>query len=112
VSVQVVGHRAGWNDDARRLAALASIVLGNLAMLQWFCHRRRASGLHRSGTMNRAFRALIVGVCMLSGCGFAAGAAAGGVRGCLRYRRSRCWRCWCRWRVGRRGGCGRGPVLD
>jgi Ca2+-transporting ATPase len=66
VGVQVVGHQAGWNDEALRLAALASIVLGNLAMLQWFRHRRRASGLHRARTTNRAFRALIVGVCVLS----------------------------------------------
>ena len=67
VAVQWFGRQAAWNDETLRLAALGSIVVGNLAMLQWFRHRRRGAGGHRAGTTNRAFAALIVGVCVLSG---------------------------------------------
>ncbi len=65
--VQVIGQRAGWGDEALRLAALGSIVVGNLAMLQWFRGRRRGAGQRGGRTTNRAFGALIVGVCVLSG---------------------------------------------
>jgi Ca2+-transporting ATPase len=58
--VQAAGRGMGWADDALRLAGLASIVAGNLAMLVWF--RRSGSGRHQG---NRAFWALMLGVCAL-----------------------------------------------
>ena len=62
--VQVIGHRVAWGDEELRLAALGTIVVGNLGMLQWF--RGRESGQRSARTTNRDFGALIVGVCALS----------------------------------------------
>lgn len=59
--VQWAAHAAGATDDELRLAAIASVIVGNLAMLQWF---RGDGGLPRHG--NRAFHALLLGVCLLS----------------------------------------------
>ncbi len=59
-AVQWVAHRAGASDDALRLAAVASVIVGNLVMLQWFLGRGRAPRRH-----NRAFHALLLGVCLL-----------------------------------------------
>jgi Ca2+-transporting ATPase len=61
VLVQWLGHREGLSDDALRLAALATIVVGNLVMLQWF-----RGGLGRSARMNRAFHGLLLGVCVIA----------------------------------------------
>jgi Ca2+-transporting ATPase len=66
--VQVIGHRVGWGDEEFRLAALGTIVVGNLGMLQWFRGRGSGGGLgNHTRSTNRAFGALIVGVCVLSG---------------------------------------------
>jgi Ca2+-transporting ATPase len=35
-AVQFVGHAAGWSAETLRMAAMASIVLGNLLLLWWF----------------------------------------------------------------------------
>ena len=64
--MQVIGHRVGWGDEELRLAALGTIVVGNLGMLQWFRGRRGRAGQRGGRTTNRAFRALIVGICGLS----------------------------------------------
>jgi Ca2+-transporting ATPase len=61
VLVQWLGYRSGWSDPTLRLAALATIVVGNLAMLQWFRGGPRAD---RGG--NTAFDLLLLGVCALS----------------------------------------------
>ena len=59
--VQFAGHRAAWSDEALRLAGLGTIVVGNLAMLQWF----RRGGLHRAPRANRVFHGLLLGVSLL-----------------------------------------------
>ncbi|MEF7612588.1 HAD-IC family P-type ATPase [Aquincola sp. MAHUQ-54] len=55
---QWLGHRAGLGDDALRLAGLATVVAGNLAMLQWF--RAGAAG---AAAGNRLFDGLVLAVC-------------------------------------------------
>jgi Ca2+-transporting ATPase len=60
VLVQWVGHRGQWPDEALRLAGLATIVVGNIAMLQWF-----RGGFRRAPRVNLAFNALLLGVCAL-----------------------------------------------
>ena len=64
--VLVIGHRVGWEDEELRLAALGTIVVGNLGMLQWFRGRRSGAGQQGERTTNRAFGALVVGVWVLS----------------------------------------------
>jgi Ca2+-transporting ATPase len=59
--VQWAARAAGASDDELRLAAVASVIVGNLVMLQWF-----RGGGHRPGQGNRAFHALLLGVCALS----------------------------------------------
>jgi Ca2+-transporting ATPase len=61
VLVQWFGHRARLSDEALRLAGLATIVVGNIAMLQWF-----RGGLRRAPRVNMVFEALLLGVCALS----------------------------------------------
>jgi Ca2+-transporting ATPase len=56
-AVQWAGHRAGWSDEALRLAALTSIVVANLAMLWWF-----RAGFGARQPTNRVFDALVLGV--------------------------------------------------
>ena len=60
VALQWLGQRAALSDAGLRLAGLATIVVGNLAMLQWF---RGGFGRARHG--NRAFLGLLLGVCTL-----------------------------------------------
>jgi Ca2+-transporting ATPase len=60
VLVQWLGHLAALPDDALRLAGLVTIVVGNLAMLQWF-----RTGWRRAPHTNRAFHVLLLGVCLL-----------------------------------------------
>ncbi len=60
VLVQWLGHRLQWSNEALRLAGLATIVVGNIAMLQWFRGRFR-----RAPRINAAFDALLLGVCTL-----------------------------------------------
>jgi Ca2+-transporting ATPase len=43
VLVQQLGHWAAWSGDALRLAGLATIVVGNIAMLQWWALWRLAA---------------------------------------------------------------------
>lgn len=59
--VQWAGQGIGWSDDALRLAGLSTIVCANIAMLQWF-----RGGLRHAGHGNRAFHALLLGVCAVS----------------------------------------------
>jgi len=61
VLVQWLGRRGLWSDEALRLAGLATIVIGNIAMLQWF-----RGGFRRPPRINAAFEALLLGVCALS----------------------------------------------
>ena len=61
VLVQWLGHRVQLSDPALRLAGLATIVVGNIAMLQWF-----RGGFRLALPINVAFNALLLGVCMLS----------------------------------------------
>jgi len=61
VLVQWLGHLGRWSDEALRLAGLVTIVIGNIAMLQWF-----RSGFRRAPRVNAAFEALLLGVCVLS----------------------------------------------
>ena len=61
VGVQWLGHIASFSDPGLRLAGLATIVVGNLAMLQWF--RGGWGHVRRS---NRVFHGLLLGVCALS----------------------------------------------
>jgi len=58
--VQWVGWYLDLADDVLRLAAVTSVVLGNLAMLRWF--RGAAGGVRHA---NRAFYALLLGVCAM-----------------------------------------------
>jgi Ca2+-transporting ATPase len=48
-ALQIVGHAAGWPAETLRMAAMASIVLGNLVLLWWYRGGWRAStaGNHR-----------------------------------------------------------------
>jgi Ca2+-transporting ATPase len=62
VLVQGVARAASFSDEALRLAGLATIVVGNLALLQWF--RGAARG---AGERNRAFHWLVLAVCVLAG---------------------------------------------
>jgi len=55
---QWLGHMAQLSDEGLRLAALVTIVVGNLAMLRWF---RGTRALH----VNPAFEWLLLGVCVL-----------------------------------------------
>ncbi len=59
--VQWLGHREGLSDEALRLSGLATIVVGNVLMLQWF-----RGGLGRSARTNRAFHALVLGICLIA----------------------------------------------
>lgn len=59
--VQWAGRSLGWSDETLRLAGLAAIVVGNIAMLQWF-----RGGLRRAGRGNQAFHLLLLGVCAVS----------------------------------------------
>ena len=61
VLVQWLGHRGLWSDESLRLAGLATIVIGNIAMLRWF-----RVGLRRAPRVNASFEALLLGACMLS----------------------------------------------
>jgi Ca2+-transporting ATPase len=60
VAVQWLGHRAALSDEALRLAGLATIVAGNLAMLQWL-----RGGRGHARAVNRVFLGLLLGVCAL-----------------------------------------------
>ena len=63
VAVQWLGHLASLSDEALRLAAIATIVAGNVGMLQWFrasTHRRR---VHSD---NRIFLILLLAILGLS----------------------------------------------
>jgi len=62
VIVQAAGRAAALPDDALRLAGLATIVVGNLAILQWF-----RGGFGRRTPHNRAFEGLVLAVCVLGG---------------------------------------------
>ena len=55
---QWLGHMVRLSDDGLRLAALVTIVVGNLAMLRWFRGGRTPG-------VNPAFEWLRLGVCML-----------------------------------------------
>lgn len=61
VLVQWLGHVAALSDEALRLAGLATIVVGNLAMLRWF-----RGGFVRGRHTNRVFHGLLLGVYVLS----------------------------------------------
>jgi Ca2+-transporting ATPase len=61
VVVQWAGHMAQLSDEGLRMAGIATIVVGNLAMLQWF-----RGGRHAVRRGNRVFHALLLGVCLLS----------------------------------------------
>jgi Ca2+-transporting ATPase len=58
VLVQWLGRTVGWDDATLRLAALATIVGGNIAMLRGF-----RGGLRPDRGVNRAFDALVLAVC-------------------------------------------------
>jgi Ca2+-transporting ATPase len=60
VLVQWLGHEGRWSDEALRLAGLATIVVGNIAMLRWF-----RGGFGRAPRVNTAFEALLLGVCLV-----------------------------------------------
>ena len=60
--VQWAAQRAGASDMQLRLAGVVSVVVGNLAMLQWF---RSGGGVSHAG--NRVFQWLVLGVCVLGG---------------------------------------------
>ena len=61
-AVQWAAQRAGASDMQLRLAGVVSVVVGNLAMLQWF---RSGGGVSHAG--NRVFQWLLLGVCALGG---------------------------------------------
>lgn len=58
--VQWAAQRAGASDMQLRLAGVVSVIVGNLAMLQWF---RSGGGASHQG--NRVFQLLVLGVCVL-----------------------------------------------
>jgi Ca2+-transporting ATPase len=60
--VQWLARALFFSDEALRLIALATIVIGNLAILQWFRGTARSSR-----APNRAFHSLILAVCALAG---------------------------------------------
>ncbi len=60
IAVQQLGHALRFSDAALRLAGLATLIVGNLAMLQWF-----RSGPRRPRGGNPAFHALLLGVCAM-----------------------------------------------
>jgi Ca2+-transporting ATPase len=60
VLVQWLGHAIGLSDEALRLAGLATIVAGNLVMLQWF-----RGGFRQARHTNRMFHLLMLAVCVL-----------------------------------------------
>jgi Ca2+-transporting ATPase len=62
VLVQWLARAASLSDEALRLVGLATIVVSNLAILQWF--RAASPGLEGR---NRAFYSLVLAVCVLSG---------------------------------------------
>ena len=57
VLVHWIGRRASASDEALRMAALSTIVVGNIAMLQWF-----RGGLSRASAANTAFHGLVLGI--------------------------------------------------
>jgi Ca2+-transporting ATPase len=59
IAVHAAGRAAALGDEALRMAALATIVAGNLAMLQWF---RGGSARRTSAAANRMFEILVLGV--------------------------------------------------
>jgi Ca2+-transporting ATPase len=61
VIVQLIGHGLGASDPALRLAGIATLVVGNLVMLQWFRGR-----FGRASQVNAAFEGLLFGVCALA----------------------------------------------
>jgi Ca2+-transporting ATPase len=61
VAVQWLGHAAAWDDASLRLAALGTLVAGNVAMLEWF-----RTGLRTGRSANSVFDALVLGVCAAS----------------------------------------------
>lgn len=60
VASQWLGQMAQLSDEGLRLAALVTIVVGNLAMLRWF-----RGGFQRAPRVNPAFEWLRLGVCVL-----------------------------------------------
>ena len=62
VLVQWLARAASLSDEALRLAGLATIIVGNLAILQWFRGAWRGAG-----ERNRAFHSLVLAVCVLAG---------------------------------------------
>jgi len=58
---QWAGRWSGWGDAELRLTGLATIVAGNLLMLQWF-----REGFHTESRANAVFHGLLLGVCVLS----------------------------------------------
>lgn len=61
VLVQWLGHGAGLTDEGLRLAALATIVVGNVLMLQWF-----RGGFSKVASGNRVFYGLVLGICVIA----------------------------------------------
>jgi Ca2+-transporting ATPase len=57
VVVQFAGHAAALSDEGLRLAGLSTLVIGNLAMLQWFRGGGRALAVR-----NDSFDLLVLGV--------------------------------------------------
>ena len=60
VVTQWLGHSAGLSGEGLRLVGLATIVIGNLAMLQWF-----RGGFRRAPGVNSRLESLRLGVCAL-----------------------------------------------
>ncbi|MGJ7520516.1 cation-translocating P-type ATPase [Variovorax sp. LT1P1] len=60
-SVQALCHAFDASAASLRLASLVSIVVGNLALLRWF-----RGGVARHHRVNRAFHALLLGVCVVA----------------------------------------------
>jgi len=61
VAVQLVCRAASMSEESLRLAGLATVVAGNLAMLRWYRGRRRAGR-----AANRAFDAIVLGTAALA----------------------------------------------
>jgi magnesium-transporting ATPase (P-type) len=64
LAVQVGVRAAGWSDEWSRAAALASVVLTNLAMLVWFRVGTRSLRRHAG---NRAFAWLLAALAVACG---------------------------------------------
>ena len=62
VLLQWLGRAASFPDEALRLIGLATIIVGNLAILQWYRGASRGAG-----PRNRAFHSLVLAVCALAG---------------------------------------------